>query len=66
MHLRLAMTAPTSAYASLVIHMDSKVGRELKMEPPTKTEYLRSSGAEILTFFPAGTKSQSSLILMIK
>lgn len=40
--------------------MDSNVGNELKMEPPTKTEYLRSSGAEILTFLPAGTKSYNS------
>ena len=59
-HFLLAIEAPTSAYSSAVIHIYSNVGRLAKTEPPAKTEYLRSSGAWIWIFLPAGIKASNS------
>merc|ERR1739848_647839 len=42
------MVGPASSYSSLVIHMEVKVEREAKIDPPIQTEYFLSGGATIL------------------
>merc|ERR1719423_409779 len=47
---------PDSSYSSLVTHIDWKVEREARMEPPIQTEYLRSGGAMILILMVEGAR----------
>ncbi|CAL4111441.1 unnamed protein product [Meganyctiphanes norvegica] len=58
------MPGPDSSYSSLVIHMDWKVDREDKMEPPIHTEYFRSGGAMILIFRVDGARPTSSFCIL--
>lgn len=55
------MEGPLSRYSSLLIHMDWKVDREDRMEPPIHTRYLRSGGATTRTFTPDPLRVVTSL-----
>ena len=48
-----------SLTSSLLIHMDWKVERDARMDPPIHTEYLRSGGATIFTFMDDGASATS-------
>jgi len=45
------MVGPSSSYSFLLIHMVWKLCRDARMEPPSHTEYFRSSGAFTYTFW---------------
>ena len=57
------MVGPDSTYSPLLIPICRKVDKELKMEPPTHTAYLRSGGATTLIFMVDGASAVSSLVL---
>merc|ERR1712124_169266 len=57
-----AMLGPASSNSSLVIHMDWKVAKEERMDPPIHTEYLRSGGATTLIFMVGGARATISLV----
>merc|ERR1719192_2835676 len=63
MHFLWAMEAPDSSYSSLEIHMDWKVEREARMEPPIQTEYFLSGGAMILIFMVLGARAVISFCM---
>jgi hypothetical protein len=49
--LRWTMPGPDSSYSCFEHQRFWKVESEARMEPPIQTEYLRSGGATILTYF---------------
>ena len=51
------MDGPASSYSALVIHMDWKVPRAERIDPPIHTEYLRSGGAMTLMLMVGGKGS---------
>lgn len=55
------MEGPDSSYSSLEIHIDWKVEREARIDPPIHTEYFLSGGATILTLIDAGANAVISL-----
>merc|ERR1719272_497578 len=60
-HLRWTIDGPASSYSALVIHIDWKVPRADRMDPPIQTEYLRSGGAMILIDMVGGASAVISL-----
>ena len=58
------MVAPDSSYSVLVIHIDSKVEMEDKIEPPIQTANFLSGEAITLTssFIDSGAKALISLV----
>ena len=56
-HLLCTIDGPDSSYSRLDIHMVWNVCRELKIDPPIQTAYLRSGGAMILTFIVVGARA---------
>merc|ERR1719379_2648451 len=62
-HLRCTTVGPDSSYSAFEIHMFSNVDSDDKIEPPMKTEYFRSLGAETLTSMDEGAREVSSLVM---
>merc|ERR1719391_1676708 len=63
-HFLWTMEAPDSSYSSFEIHMDWKVEREARMEPPIQTEYFLSGGAMILIFMVLGARAVISFCIL--
>merc|ERR1712003_324124 len=62
-HLRCTIVGPDSSYSPFEIHICWKVERELRIEPPIHTEYLRSGGATTLIFMVEGASAVSSFVM---
>merc|ERR1712088_551356 len=62
-HFLWTMDAPDSSYSSFEIHIDWKVEREARMEPPIQTEYFLSGGAMILIFMVLGARAVISFCM---
>merc|ERR1712087_730969 len=62
-HLRWTMVGPDSSYSPFEIHICWKVERELRIEPPIHTEYLRSGGATTLIFMVEGASAVNSFVM---
>merc|ERR1712129_84212 len=62
-HLRCTMVGPDSSYSPFEIHICWNVDKELRMDPPIHTEYLRSGGATTLIFMVDGANAVNSLVM---
>lgn len=60
-HFRWTILAPHSLYSFFVIHIVSKVLSEDRTEPPTQTEFFRSSVSTIFTGISVGESRCISL-----
>ena len=54
------MALPCSSNSALDTHIDLKVARLARIDPPTKVELIRSGGAEILIFVCEGDRERTS------
>jgi len=57
------MAGPDSSYSAFEIHIDWKVDREARMDPPIHTEYFLSGGAMILIFMVGGARAEISFCM---
>merc|ERR550537_1043791 len=62
-HFLWTIVGPLSSYSPFEIHICWNVLNEDKMDPPIKTEYLRSGGAITLIFMVDGARAVNSLVI---